>query len=1201
MPTVLSTLYPPLIDTFMPAFPYTGPASVTFSVSPYNSWREIKYMHITLVNQKTNQNAFMATLSTEDLPDSTYLINGIWIVPFLDAPEDIFTLNTETNSYTLNIPASLLKNQRKNAVSGEETGSSQKVFTCDYYYKVQIRFDCYPVGTKENDDPGSDMNYLTRNRAYFSEWSSVCLLKAIPNIKLHLNNFTLESTADYMERGLSILSVLTGDTDPVRVPQYTRGIIPFSGNLTFDTMSSNNNASVASTSGSEYLQSYQIQVRDQTENIIKDSGKIYVTEKDKMNSFYWLCDMTDANEDQTYTVTLTFVTNNQYTFSKDFQFKIIDSSSIVFDVDWDFNKRTLPQNGIEKAILVTSEDGIVTITVKNKNDLSPGYLFIKRASSLDEYKKWELIDCIFIKDADHFSHTFVDRTLGSLVRYKYSCQYLTEKGSWTRTVFSEEIVYPDFYDILISRGDKQLAIRYNEQIASMTPVVNRIKIDTLGGKYPKFAENAKLNYKQFNLTGLILAESDYNRKFLDDLDYSSQMKDYDDNIGGAYSIRNDTVEEEFSDEKVNGTYTADIVDASTYINKRKRDTQKNTYHDLYPMDNWWWERKFREEAIKWLNDGEPKLYRSMTEGNMIVMFNDITLTPNTQLGRRVWNFSATVYEVGDGYSLDQLDSLGIFPVKNDYAVNFSSDTSSDESSEPTTTGTIRRRLGQQYRVKGDASSNGKKIVIDGLIQDELSWLYSGLYGNYNVIPNSIRLYDVKIQFESLPQWYDLDTLNSESPKAPVLTITDNEGLSKTVQWNESTKSWEEVTTGKGFGSREITQWISDWEQTKIVDEDNPGEGGNQLVKVEIIDDDDNILTSISGNTTELTEELTQYMDNTAEELSKQNYGLGYKLRIDFASPYSATTSTSLLTRTIFVNKLGYYQIPSNLIVKQITLYDGAVATIDYILEYNLDYNDETEPDSYEVVNTIVGQVSGKWTPGTNISPIIKSKYAAYDKANYITTQQMLDSWKAMSFDLTPYSILDLRFLGDSYSTQRIVGRTGVLNLETDYPIDTCVIQGKRMVEAPISRQLYLDDWEYVLDDSVNGEDSPGDDVSEEAHWWIMHTDSNFQNESDILVKIELGEPYDDSIARLLMEEWKNSKDSSFTEKHEVKNPSPNTVYGVVNDMGFFEYKLYYQDHAWYDIVFPNIAQGDTSIAYAKVPVYGMIGYKANIMKKLWVQ
>lgn len=130
-----------------------------------------------------------------------------------------------------------------------------------------------------------------------------------------------------------------------------------------------------------------------------------------------------------------------------------------------------------------------------------------------------------------------------------------------------------------------MAIRYNEQIATMTPVVNRIKIDTLGGKYPKFAENAKLKYKQFNLTGLIIAESDYNRQFMSDLNYISQMKEYDKNIGGTYAIRNDTIVENFTDSKPYGTYTSDIVNANTQIEKHKRDSQKNTYHDLYPTNN----------------------------------------------------------------------------------------------------------------------------------------------------------------------------------------------------------------------------------------------------------------------------------------------------------------------------------------------------------------------------------------------------------------------------------------------------------------------------------------------------------------------------------------------------------------------------------------------------------------------------------------
>lgn len=1185
MATVLSTLYPPLIDTFMPAFPYTGPASVNFSISPYNSWKEIKNIHVTLVNQKTNQNAFGT--SNGDI-NGTALTNGIWIVPFsADTPENILSMNTDANLYTLNIPSSLLKNQNNN-------NNKEKTFICDYYYKVQIRFDCYSEEDTSKLIDITNPDYLIQNRAYFSEWSSVCLLKAIPNIRLHLNNFTLESTGDYAKSGLSIIDTIASGVEPVRVPQYVPGIIPFSGNLTFSNNSGQK--AVTTTSGSEYLQYYQIQIRNESEEIIEDSGKIYVTEKDKMNSFYWLCDMTNTATEKTYTVSLTFTTNNQYTFSKDFQFKLIETSIIEFNPVWNFNKRVLPENGVEKEVLVTSEDGLVTITVDVPSVLPPGYLFIKRACSKDNYKKWELIDCTYMEDGENISRTIVDRTVGSLVNYKYSCQYLTQKGSWTRTAFTqEEIVYPDFYDILISRGNKQLAIRYNEQIASMTPVINRVKIDTLGGKYPKFAENAKLNYKQFNLTGLITAESDYNRCFMNDLDYPEQMKNYDDNIGGAYAIRNDTVKEEFIDQN-NGTYTADIVDASTYINKRKRDTQKNTYHDLYPMDNWWWEREFREEAIKWLNDGEPKLYRSMTEGNMIVMLNDITLTPNIQLGRRIWNFSATVYEVGDGYSLEELEALGIYSIENAYNANFSNNTNQDaEEKTATTTGTIRESLGQQYRVKDESDGNGTKIVLDGLVQNKLEWLYSGLYENYTLVPNSIKLRDVKIQFESLPQWYNLDTLNPDSPSAPLITISVN-GNDKIYKFVEKSNSWVELKTNNIFNGEEITKWLSNWEQ----ESNYHGHGGNVLVKVDVSSGDSTEI--ISNNANDTTNKIINIMNNTQNDFSENSYGLGYRLRIDFASPYTADSNSSLLSRTIFVNKQGYYQIPSNLIVKQIIIYDGAVATIDYIMEYNLDYSDATEPDSYEVADTIVGQVSGKWNPNTNVTPIIKAKYAAYDKNDYTITQQMLDSWKAISFDLTPYSIVDFKFVNDTYTTQRIVGRTGVLTLEPDYPVDLCVIRGKRMVEAPLSRQPFLDDWEYVLDESVTGR-MPGTDLSRNGnHWWIMSTiDEDAQDESNILVEVFLETTYDDRALRALIDERRKIGSKAFNKKHKIKKPKVNTIYETINNMGFLEYKIYYQDYGWYNVVFPNIEDTDLSIAHAQVPVYGMIGYKANIMKKLWIQ
>ncbi len=126
--------------------------------------------------------------------------------------------------------------------------------------------------------------------------------------------------------------------------------------------------------------------------------------------------------------------------------------------------------------------------------------------------------------------------------------------------------------MLFYRDGRQLAIRYDGQITSLRPIVNRQKIDTLGGRYPKFAENAKMNYKQFAISGLIDAESDFNRKFLDDRNYANQMADYNSQMDGKYEIRNDTIAD------------GELAYQNS-TNTQIQRTQKNTFHDLYPKNN----------------------------------------------------------------------------------------------------------------------------------------------------------------------------------------------------------------------------------------------------------------------------------------------------------------------------------------------------------------------------------------------------------------------------------------------------------------------------------------------------------------------------------------------------------------------------------------------------------------------------------------
>ena len=248
--------------------------------------------------------------------------------------------------------------------------------------------------------------------------------------------------------------------------------------------------------------------------------------------------------------------------------------------------------------------------------------------------------------------------------------------------------------MLIMRQDKQIAIRYDGQISSVKPIVNRVKIDTLGSKYPRFAENARMNYKQFQITGIITAEADFNRQFLNekDAEFTSSLAAYDDNIGNEWLVRNDTIIESTDSPILKGQ------------------------HDTYLHNNWYWEREFRERAVAWLNDGEPKLFRSMTEGNMIVILTDVSLTPNKTLGRRIYNFSATAYEIGDGNCYADLVGYKIISFRDDEtdAMKYGESGGDDGSNDYTEV----ERVSQYILTKGN-NLNLQGVSSEDLINSQM--------------------------------------------------------------------------------------------------------------------------------------------------------------------------------------------------------------------------------------------------------------------------------------------------------------------------------------------------------------------------------------------------------------------------------------------------------------------------------------------------
>jgi len=75
------------------------------------------------------------------------------------------------------------------------------------------------------------------------------------------------------------------------------------------------------------------------------------------------------------------------------------------------------------------------------------------------------------------------------------------------------------------------------------------------------------------------------------------------------------------------------------------------------MDNLRREREFKMEALSWLTNGKPKLFRSPSEGNFIVRIMNVSMSPLDVVGRMLHSFSGTAYEIAE-CTFDNLNTYG---------------------------------------------------------------------------------------------------------------------------------------------------------------------------------------------------------------------------------------------------------------------------------------------------------------------------------------------------------------------------------------------------------------------------------------------------------------------------------------------------------------------------------------------------------------
>ena len=554
-------LYPPVVDTYAPAF-LVGSSDIQknicrvyFSISLYNSLNDIKNAQVTVANQNTN----LSVLDKSKYPCEIMLT---------DIKTDLTRVSDD--KYYIEI----------------KTSDIEEGFQINQYYKVQIRFTAAGAADVDLTPPQAIDSWLAANLSNFSEWSTVCLVRGISVPSLSISGFDI--SADTTLWSLNNVDVV--------------------GRLTY-----------ADSAETDTLKSYQIKLYDINNQLLSDSGVIYSNAYSNINEFNYTFEYA-FNEGESYYFTFEYETANMYTESNTYEFIVVQESADILNANL--------------TATLDNINGCIILNVKSKDDDDSfvGNITIRRASSESNFTIWEDVHTESFEENSKLDYTWYDYTIKSGIYYKYIAQRRSSVGNRGIAIHAEgEPFMILFDDMYLTGGDGQLNIRFDPSVSSFKRTVSESRTDTIGSKYPYIKRNGYVEYRQFPIGGTI-----------------THLMDPSHLITSREEIFRDSL----------NNYTE--------FNK-----DKNVRIDDF--NDWTYEREFREKVMDFLYANKVRLFRSTTEGNILVKIMDINLTPNSTLGRRIYSFTATAYEV-DAATIKNYDKYGISPLGTyDTLLQFASD------------------------------------------------------------------------------------------------------------------------------------------------------------------------------------------------------------------------------------------------------------------------------------------------------------------------------------------------------------------------------------------------------------------------------------------------------------------------------------------------------------------------------------------------
>lgn len=291
-----------------------------------------------------------------------------------------------------------------------------------------------------------------------------------------------------------------------------------------------------------------------------------------------------------------------------------------------------------------NENGSIHLSfnlISGERAIGKGYTIIcQRSADEDNFSAWTTIAEIALNRNINGSEKFdiEDFYVDQGVVYLYRFLLKNPTGQYIYYTDGDYFYQAELEDIFLSNKDRQLAIRFNPQVSNFKYVVQESITNTLGGKYPIIRRNADTKYRQFSISGTLYFEGDalFNESVSYD-SYGNSMNSWFDEPVSSFFL---TTDEAYS------AYKQFFASRSTDLKVEESKVK------LY-------ENKFRNAAINFLTDGKPKLFRSATEGNILVYLSNISFTPNQKLGGAIYNFSATATEFAE-CTYNNLKKYGLF-------------------------------------------------------------------------------------------------------------------------------------------------------------------------------------------------------------------------------------------------------------------------------------------------------------------------------------------------------------------------------------------------------------------------------------------------------------------------------------------------------------------------------------------------------------